>query len=196
MRLNIGSKFLYSREKAGGFRRAEIVEFPVREVISELLDSPERSAEVIRHQAKSSRQGHPRAEVRSPQLVRKLTIKGLCECLVQTVLNRRKAQDREPKRVDVSSIAKNVEDRASHSLTVSRSAHLLDDQHWRLVRIVVADADHSQRPLTAQRDRVARSPTRNCARQRRRLSGCTVCRLQPEQKCHPVPPPCRWGRTA
>jgi len=59
MRLNIGSKFLYSREKAGGFRRAEIVEFPVREVISELLDSPERSRKSsgikLRARAKATR---------------------------------------------------------------------------------------------------------------------------------------------
>ena len=63
--------------------------------------------------------------------------------------------------------------RADPALFIVAPGHVLDDQHGRLVGVVVANAEHTQRPAWAQRDRVALAPGENRAPVRRRE--CRPC---------------------
>ena len=74
---------------------------------------------------------------------------------------------------------------------------LLHDQHWRSVRVVIANTNHAKFSAT-ERNRVARSPGMHGGLEHRRISWYPVLELEPEQKpCHSVLPfRCRWGRTA
>ncbi len=65
------------------------------------------------------------------------------------------------------------------------SGDVLDDEYRRLLRLVVANVDDPQR-RSPERNRVARAPVRDRARQRRRLASSAVHGFEPEQKCHPV----------
>ena len=54
------------------------------------------------------------------------------------------------------------------------SGQVLYDQRRRLIRVVVTDAEHAQRPLGGQRDLVALPPVERRAPVRRRVGGCPV----------------------
>src|SRR5437763_930159 len=60
------------------------------------------------------------------------------------------------------------------------SGYVLNDQDASLVGIAVANIDDAERPPCAERDRVARAPVRDRARQRRRIGSSAVPRLEPE----------------
>src|SRR6266542_3560356 len=90
----------------------------------------------------------------------------------------------------------------SFTTCIGRSAsgslgHVLNDQHRRLVGVVIANANNAQR-LVPEVDRLTRTPVRHRATERRRLRRLAVCSLELEQKpSHSVlPSVVGWDRTA
>src|SRR5262245_8454038 len=75
--------------------------------------------------------------------------------------------------------------------------HVRNNQHGRLVALVVAPSNDAQRSPAAETDQRAVGPIGYGCAERRRISGCAVRGLEPEHEAgHPVPPlRIGWGRT-
>jgi hypothetical protein len=95
----------------------------------------------------------------------------------------------------VTSTARRPDLGLGDSLVSARLRRVFNDQHRRLVCVVVSNCDHAERPASSQRNRVAGPPRRHGCLKGRRVSRRPILLLEPESEGSQsgLPSVCRLG---